>query len=82
MSFKIGSEPLNQDSISLLRNTLQKYSGDKTFTITIQTPDAASVIITPEERISFASALIEELEELFPDQTLEFGYSSIKKYHC
>ena len=80
MSFKIGSEPLNQDSISLLRNTLQKYSGDKTFTITIQTPDAASVIITPEERISFASALIEELEELFPNQTLEFGYSSIKKY--
>ena len=35
MTFNIGSEPLNQDSISLLRNTLQKYSGDKTFTITI-----------------------------------------------
>jgi len=74
MSFKIGSEPLNRESISLLRNTLQKYSGEKTFTITIQTPEAASVIITTEERISFVSALIEELEELFPDQVLEFGY--------
>jgi hypothetical protein len=39
------------------------------------------VTITPDERISFSSALIEELEELLPLHTLEFSYSSQSKLH-
>jgi DNA polymerase-3 subunit alpha len=80
MAIKIDSEPLAQESISLLRSTLQKYSGEKPVTFLIQTPEATSVTITPEEQISFTSSLIEELEELLPHQTLEFSYSSHTKY--
>jgi len=76
MSIKIGSDLLPQETLSLLRSTLQKYSGEKPLTISVQAPEATSVSITPEERISFSSALIEELEELLPLQTLEFSYSS------
>ncbi|PQM55544.1 MAG: DNA polymerase III subunit alpha [Deltaproteobacteria bacterium] len=81
MSIKINSDPLSQETISLLRSTLQKYSGEKPFTFLVQAPDATSVTITPEERINFSSALIEELEELLPLQTLEFSYSSKNKLH-
>jgi hypothetical protein len=80
MAIKIDSEPLAQESISLLRSTLQKYSGEKPVTFLIQTPEATYVTITPEEQISFTSSLIEELEELLPHQTLEFSYSSHTKY--
>ncbi len=76
MRIKIGPEPLKQESISLLRNTMQKYSGDKSFTFSIQTPEDTSVTITPEEKIDFTPELIEELEELLPEQQLEFSYSS------
>jgi hypothetical protein len=60
---------------------LQKYTGDKPFTFSIQAPDATFVTITPEERISITSALIEELEEFLPLQTLEFSYASQSKDH-
>ena len=81
MSIKIVSDPLPQEAIGLLRSTLQKYSGEKPFTFSVQAPEATSVTITPEERISFSSALIEELEELLPLQSLEFSYSSQIKLH-
>ena len=81
MSIKIDSDPLPKETISLLRNTLQKYVGDKTFTFLVQAPETVSVTITPEERINFSLALIEELEELMPLQTLEFNYSSQYKPH-
>jgi len=81
MSIKIGSDFLPQETLSLLRSTLQKYSGEKPFTILVQAPEATSVSITPEERINFSSALIEELEELLPLQTLEFSYSSQSKLY-
>ena len=80
MLIKIGAESLNQESVSLLRKTLQKYSGDKPFTFSVQTPEAVSVTITPEERINITSTLIEELEEILPHQTLEFGYPSLKNF--
>ena len=81
MVIKIGTEPLKQEAINLLRSTLQKYSGDRPFSFSVQTPEAASVTITPEEQISITSELIEELEELLPFQTLEFSYSSKSKLH-
>jgi hypothetical protein len=81
MVIKIGTEPLKQKPINLLRSTLQKYSGDRPFSFSVQTPEAASVTITPEEQISITSELIEELEELLPFQTLEFSYSSKSKLH-
>ena len=81
MSIKIGSDLLPQETLSLLRSTLQKYSGEKPVTFTVQASDATSVNITPEERVSLSSALIEELEELLPLQTLEFSYSSKSKLH-
>jgi len=81
MSIKINSDPLSHETISLLRSTVQKYSGEKPFTFSVQAPEATSVTITPEERINFSSALIEELEELLPLQTLEFSYSSQNKLH-
>ncbi len=81
MSIKINSDSLSRETISLLRSTLQKYSGEKPFNFLVQTPDATSVTITPEERINFSSALIEELEELLPLHTLEFSYSSKNKLH-
>jgi DNA polymerase-3 subunit alpha len=80
MLIKIGAESLNQESVSLLRKTLQKYSGDKPFAFSVQTPEAVSVTITPEERINITSTLIEELEEILPHQTLEFGYPSLKNF--
>ena len=78
MLIKIDVESLSQETVRLLRKTLQKYSGDKSFTFSVQTPEAASVTITPEERVNITSALIEELEEILPHQTLEFGYPSLK----
>ena len=78
MLIKIGAESLSQESVRLLWKTLQKYSGDKPFTFSVQTPDAVSVTITPEERVNITSALIEELEEILPHQTQEFGYPSLK----
>ena len=81
MLIKIGSDTLLLETISLLRSTLQKYTGDKPFTFSIQAPDATFVTITPEERISITSALIEELEEFLPLQTLEFSYASQSKDH-
>jgi DNA polymerase-3 subunit alpha len=81
MSIKIGLAPLPPEAIVLLRSTLQKYSGEKPFTFSVQAPEATSVTITPDERISFSSALIEELEELLPLHTLEFSYSSQSKLH-
>ena len=81
MSIKIGPAPLSPEAIVLLRSTLQKYSGEKPFTFLIQAPEATSVTITPDERIIFSSALIEELEELLPLHTLEFSYSSQSKLH-
>ena len=81
MVIKIGTETLKQEAINLLRSTLQKYSGDRPFSFSVQTPEAASVTITPEEQISITSELIEELEELLPFQTLEFSYSSKSKLH-
>ncbi|MBC8259151.1 MAG: DNA polymerase III subunit alpha [SAR324 cluster bacterium] len=78
MSINIAAEKLDSAKINLLRNTLQKYAGEKPFTFSVQTPEATSVTITPEEKLNFTSALIEELEELLPQQTLEFGYSSLK----
>ncbi|MED5516506.1 MAG: hypothetical protein VYE65_06990 [SAR324 cluster bacterium] len=81
MSIKINSDPLSHETLSLLRSTLQKYNGVKPFTFSVQAPEATSVTITPEERINFSSALIEELEELLPLQTLEFSYSSQNKLH-
>ena len=80
MLIKIGSESLNQESISLLKKTLQKFSGDKPFTFAIQAPEAVSVTITPEERINITTSLIEELEEILPNQTLEFNYPSLKNF--
>ena len=80
MLIKIGAESLNQESLRLLRRTLQKYSGDKPFTFSVQTPEADSVTITPEERINITSTLIEELEGILPHQTLEFGYPSLKNF--
>jgi hypothetical protein len=74
MSIKIGPAPLALEAIGLLRSTLQKYSGEKPFTFSVQAPEATSVTITPDERINFSPALIEELEELLPLHTLEFSY--------
>ena len=79
MSIKIGPAGLSPEVIGLLRSTLQKYSGEKPFTFSVQAPDATSVIIAPDERISFSLALIEELEELLSLHTLEFSYSSQSK---
>ena len=74
MSLKICSNSLREDKLILLRSILQKYSGDKTFTFSIQTPESVNVIISPEERISFSPKLFEELEEILPLETLDFYY--------
>ena len=73
-------ESLNLESVSLLKKTLQKYSGDKSFSFSVQTPEAVSVTITPEEQINITSTLIEELEEILPHQALEFNYPSLKNF--
>ena len=80
MLIKIGAESLDQESVSLLRKTLLKYSGDKPLTFSVQTPEAVFVTISPEERINITSALIEELEEILPHQTLEFNYPSLTNF--
>ena len=74
MSLKIDSESLAKEKLILLRSTIQKFSGDKTFTFSIQTPESVCVTITPEEKISFSPELFEELEEILPIKTLEFHY--------
>ncbi len=74
MSLRMGSEPLREDELILLRNTMLKFSGEKTFTFLIKTPESVNVTITPEEKISFSPELFEELEEILPLETLEFHY--------
>ena len=74
MSLIIDSESLGKDKLIMLRSTIQKFSGDKTFTFSIQTPESVSVTIIPEEKISFSSELFEELEEILPIETLKFHY--------
>ena len=64
--------------MNLLRNILHKYAGNKIFSFSIETPESATVQITPEERIDFTPELIEELEEVLPLQQLEFSYSAGK----
>jgi len=78
MLIQFGPETFKQESINLLRNILQKYAGNKTFSFSIQTPESTTVKITPEERVAFTSELIEELEEILPFQKLEFSYSTGK----
>ena len=76
MLIQFGPETFKQDSMSLLRNILQKYSGNKTFSFSIQTPESVTIQITPEERVDFTPELIEELEEILSFQKLEFSYST------
>ena len=64
--------------MNLLRNILQKYAGNKTFSFSVKTPESATVQITPEEKVDFTPELIEELEEILPFQKLEFSYSTCK----
>ena len=78
MMIQFGPETFKQESMNLLRNILQKYAGNKTFSFSIQTPESATVQITPEERVDFTPELIEELEEVLPFQKLEFSYSASK----
>jgi len=78
MLIQFGPETFKEDSMNLLREILQKYSGNKTFSFSIQTPESATVHITPEERVDFSPELIEELEEILPFQKLEFSYSPNK----
>ena len=78
MLIQIGPETFKQESMNLLKNILQKYAGNKTFSFSIQTPESASVQITPEERVDFTPELIEELEEILPFKKLEFSYSTSK----
>ena len=70
MLIQFGPETFKQESMNLLRNILQKYAGNKTFSFSIQTPESTTVQITPEERIDFTPELIEELEEVLPFQKL------------
>jgi len=78
MLIQFGPETFKQESMNLLRNILQKYAGNKTFSFSIQTPESTTVQITPEERVDFTPELIEELEEILPFQKLEFSYSASK----
>ena len=78
MLIQFGPETFKQESMNLLRNILQKYAGNKIFSFSIETPESATVQITPEERIDFTPELIEELEEVLPFQKLEFSYSTSK----
>ena len=78
MLIQFGPETFKQESMNLLRNILQKYAGNKIFSFSIETPESATVQITPEERIDFTPELIEELEEVLPFQKLEFSYSASK----
>ena len=71
MLIQFGPEKFKQETMSLLRSILQKYAGNKTFSFSIQTPESATVHITPEERVDFSPELIEELEEILPFQKLE-----------
>jgi len=74
MSLKIDSDSIREYDLILLRSTIQKYSGEKTFTFSVKTPESVSVTITPEEKISFSPELFAELEEILPLETLEFHY--------
>ena len=78
MLIQFGPETFKQESMNMLRNILQKYAGNKIFSFSIETPESATVQITPEERIDFTPELIEELEEILPFQKLEFSYSASK----
>ena len=74
MSIKIFSEQIREGEINLLRSTMQKYSGDKPFNFSIQTPESVCVTINPEDKISFCPELFEELEELLPPKSFYFIY--------
>jgi len=74
MTIKFGSESLQEEELILLRSTLQKYSGDKNFSLSIQTPESTDVKIIPEEKVTFSTELTQELEEVIPLGILEFSY--------
>jgi len=74
MLIKISSEPFLKEELILLRSTLQKYPGEKSFKFSVQSIESAEVTITTEDRINFAPELFEELEELFSPQSFEFNY--------
>ncbi len=74
MSIKFGLESLQEKELILLRSTLQKYSGDKVFSFSVQTPENVSVTIIPEEKLTYSSELFHELEEIIPSCNLEFIY--------
>jgi len=74
MSINLGLESLQEKELILLRSTLQKYSGDKTFSFSIRTPENVCVTIMPEEKLTYSSELFHELEEIIPSGNLEFIY--------
>ena len=55
-----------------------KVGGGADVTVQSMTKTDTRDIATPEEQINITSTLIEELEDLLPHQTLEFGYPSLK----
>ena len=74
MTIRIGQNTFTTAELSQLKESLQKYSGNKPYCFEVTAQENTKVIISPADKLSFNSAMTEEIEELLPNLSLAFRY--------